>query len=98
MRSFCLLCALLLLGCGKPNQALTAPCLGEPATASGGLCPPCNADSDCRVLSNMCDPQSYCVHKDSSFVPGPTGRTCSEPWPPTRMSCVCLANVCDWRW
>src|SRR4051812_14205456 len=98
MRFFWLSCVLLLCGCGNRNQTLVAPCVGKPATGALGECPPCDTDADCKILSNLCDVQSYCVHKDSSWMTN-TARTCTEKemYLPTFQTCRCLAHGCDWH-
>jgi hypothetical protein len=98
MRFFWLSCVVLLVGCGTRNQALVAPCVGKPATGALGDCPTCEVDSDCRVLSNLCDSQAYCVHKDSSWMLN-TERTCTDKqmYLPTLQNCRCLAHTCDWH-
>ena len=91
-------CCVVLLSCGTRNQTLVAPCVGKPATGALGECPSCTADADCKILSNLCEPQAYCVHRDSSFVTN-AQRTCGEQqmYLVTKQECRCLGNVCDWH-
>jgi hypothetical protein len=99
MRVFWVLSAALFLSaCGLPAQALTSPCVGKPATAPLGECPSCATDSDCKTISNQCEPSAYCVHKDSSFQVN-AARTCraDEMYPATPFLCKCLGNICDWH-
>jgi hypothetical protein len=95
MRSFWPLCV-VLLACGSTRQTVVNPCAGKPATGALGECPPCQTDADCELLSNLCDMQAYCVHKDSSWVQ--SNKTCTEKqmWQPPIHRCRCLANTCDW--
>jgi hypothetical protein len=102
VRSFWLGCVVLLGGlqaCTMPNQVVNSPCVGKPATGALGECPTCFTDDDCKLLSNLCEPFAYCVHKDSSWQPN-AARTCSEDeqYHPTTQSCQCLGNVCDWSY
>ncbi|MBK7864400.1 MAG: hypothetical protein IPJ65_38520 [Archangiaceae bacterium] len=71
--------------------------MGKPATGLLGQCPPCQNDDDCKVLSNLCEPQAYCVHKDSSWVSNATTCTEQRTYLPTLQYCRCLANGCDWH-
>src|SRR5687767_1712487 len=98
MRFFFVSAVLLLAGCNLWEQTLVAPCVGKPVTGALGECPPCNVDSDCKILSNPCDQSSYCVHKDSSWKVNDKV-TCAEndKFTPSRYSCRCLANGCDWH-
>ncbi|MBL8951834.1 MAG: hypothetical protein JNK82_13715 [Myxococcaceae bacterium] len=98
MRNFWVACAVLLgvlTGCTVP-QAVQSPCVDKPMTGALGECPQCQSDLDCELLSNLCDPFAYCVHKDSSFLQPVT--TCDErdQYRPPIHSCRCLSFKCDW--
>jgi len=65
-------------------------------TGALGQCPMCTHDNDCVLLSNLCDPFAYCVHKDSSFRTPVTTCDPKDQYAPPRHSCRCLSFKCDW--
>jgi hypothetical protein len=98
MRFFLLTASLLLAGCNVWSQTVVAPCVGMPATGALGECPPCQVDSDCKLLDqNACEQSVYCVHKDSNWKVSQTTCPDGEKYTPTLMGCKCLANICDWK-
>jgi hypothetical protein len=97
MRFFWLCVVVLVTACGTRQQTVVAPCVGKPATGALGDCPPCQVDADCEILSNLCEMQAYCVHKDSSWNTSTLSCTEREMWQPPRHACKCLANICDYH-
>lgn len=82
----------LVAGCGLGLQTLTSPCLGQAAT-DGGLCPGCQASSDCVIVGNECYASAGCVPKAGNWATTAIG--CASHYDPPTDPCVCLENVCQ---
>ncbi len=75
---------------------MQSPCVDKPATGALGECPECQSDADCVLLSNLCDPFAYCVHRNSSFRANTLTCSANDMYNPPRHSCRCLSFKCDW--
>jgi len=95
MRRALVICG-LLLGCPEiPNQFLTSPCVGQAATAAGGQCPQCAVDTDCHILTNLCQPTSYCVSTTSNWVVSTEKCSVNYLPLPEGTRCGCVDTVCQ---
>jgi hypothetical protein len=90
-----LVIAVILVGCtGTPQQYLTSPCVGMAATQPGDACPPCTTDSDCQILSNLCEASAFCVNKTSNWTTSPLTCSTSAQYLPNTTPCGCTHAIC----
>lgn len=83
-----------LSGCILVPQALESPCADLPV--SEDVCPACNTDADCGVLSNPCHASAICVPSEGNW--GVTADGClflAQRAVPAASRCRCVDSVCQ---